>query len=359
MMWVVPVLFGIWIALALHLLPDRFDLWRDVPWRPRHPRFVWGAALVALLALGVGHADPAAVDLPTWRFLVDLAPDLFILTIAVVLLDELNQRRLEQQHQQQLFAQLNSPVRELAVEALRQIYTNHWLPEGLQRYHHDFSACHWAGAVLPNADLTGVKFVDADLTGANLVGAKLVGADLRNAQLAAANLHGAQLMGAKLMEINGKGAQLAQADLREANLAGAILEEAQLGAAQLVKAQLREAQLFTAQLQAADLTAADLQKAFLGGADLTAATLAGANLQDAFFGNAKLRRANLAGAALQGAFFGDAALTDAQFTGATYAATTVWPNDFCPEQAGLIKVVFHHESGLWLPATTLPSKPSR
>lgn len=350
MVWMVPFLLVIWIALALHLLPDRFDLWRDAPWRPKHPRFVAWAGVVAFCAFVVGHADPAALDLPTWRFLVDLAPDLFALTIAVVVLDELNQRRLEQQHKHLLFAQLNSPVRDIAVEALRQIHANQWLPESLTRYQHDFSAFQWSGALLANADLTGVKFCGADLTGANLAGAKLAGVDLQDAQLAHANLQGAQLTGANLTGANGKEAQLSRADLREATFVGTILEGAQLNGANLGKAQLRGTQLFAANLQGADLAAADLQKAFLGGADLTAATLTGADLRDAFLGKANLCRANLMGTALQGAFFGDACLAEAQLTDATYAETTVWPSDFCPEAAGLIKMRFHHETGAWLPA---------
>lgn len=360
MVWVVPVLFSIWIALALYLLPDRLILWRTLPWRPRHPRFVAWAGVVVFCALVVGHADPAMLALPTWRFLVDLAPDLFALTIAVVVLDELNQRRLEQQHKQLLFAQINSPVHDIAVEALRQIHANRWLPESLKRYQHNFSAFQWSGALLANADLTSVKFCGANLTGANLAGAKLAGADLQDAQLTHANLHGAQLMGANLTGATGKEAQLSRADLREATLVGTILEGAQLNDANLGKAQLQGTQLFNANLHGADLTAADLQKAFLGGADLTAATLLGADLRDAFLGKANLCGANLMRTALQGAFFGDACLAEAQLTDATYAETTVWPSDFCPEASGLIKVVFDHETGAWLPAAaTAPLKRHR
>lgn len=360
MVWVIPVLFGIWIALALYLLPDQLILWRDLPWRPRHPRFVAWAGVVVFCALVVGHADPAMLALPTWRFLVDLAPDLFALTIAVVVLDELNQRRLEQQHKQLLFAQLNSPVRDIAVEALRQIHANQWLREALVLYQHDGSAFQWSGAQLAHADLTGIKFCGVDLTSANLAGAMLTGAELQGAQLAHANLQGAHLKGANLTGANGKEALLSQSDLGEAILVDTILEGAQLNDAHLEKAQLRGTQLFQANLQGANLTDAYLQKAFLGGANLTAATLTGADLRDTFFGKANLCRANLVGAALQGAFFGDACLADAQFTAATYADTTVWPSDFCPEAGGLIKVVFDHDAGTWLPAAApAPRKPHR
>ncbi|MEM7130496.1 MAG: hypothetical protein AAF702_29500 [Chloroflexota bacterium] len=54
-----------------------------------------------------------------WKAFKDLAPEMVGLAFTVVVIDELNQIRIEQQRKQELIEQLYSPVRDIAVEALR------------------------------------------------------------------------------------------------------------------------------------------------------------------------------------------------------------------------------------------------
>lgn len=89
-------------------------------------------------------------------------------------------RRNEENRKQELFEQLKSPVRDIAVEALRVVRKNEWLKEVIETGH--LSAVQWSGADLSGAFLVGAKLEGADLSGADLGGAKLLFADLRGAK---------------------------------------------------------------------------------------------------------------------------------------------------------------------------------
>ena len=86
------------------------------------------------------------------------------------------------------------------------------------------------------------------------------------------------------------------------------------------------------QLHGADLSASILRGVKLPRADLSRANLSGSDLSQA-----DLSGANLSGADLRGTKLGGADLQGADLKGASYdQATTVWPADFDPAEAGAI-----------------------
>jgi uncharacterized protein YjbI with pentapeptide repeats len=230
-------------------------------------------------------------------FYASTATSFVTITIAVLIIDRLNERRAkretiereqlaEQLAKQQLKAQL---IREMgstdngfalhAVRELRAHGTEHhnWLTDGSLQ-----------GAELQRANLHGAHLQEANLHGAHLQKANLHGAYLREA-----NLHGAYLLRADLRD-----ADLLRADLHGAYLLGANLRGAHLLGANLRGAHLQEANLHEGVLLAATLQGAYLQGANLQDADLRDADLRDADLQDAKLQGAKLERANLQGATM-------------------------------------------------------------
>lgn len=86
------------------------------------------------------------------------------------------------------------------------------------------------------------------------------------------------------------------------------------------------------QLHGADLSAGNLRGVKLPRADLSGANLSGSDLSQA-----DLSGANLRGADLRGANLGGANLRGVDLKGASYdQATTIWPADFDPAEAGAI-----------------------
>jgi hypothetical protein len=105
----------------------------------------------------------------------------------------------------------------------------------------NWSHCHFEGATLTRAPLTGATlntthFVGAALDGARLEGSDLRYADLSGANLKEANLSGALLTGAMLRSAILTGADLSDADLSYTNLLGAELTGATLTRTRLGRA---------------------------------------------------------------------------------------------------------------------------
>lgn len=148
--------------------------------------------------------------------------------------------------------------------------------------------------------------------------ADLIRGDSPIISLRRANLMGVYLYGVSLMEAN-----LRQTDLRGAGLDWANLEAVNLYGANLHEAGLRET----------NLKRANLEKAFLGGAILEKANLEGANLMGTFLRVVKLQGANLRGANLQ-----EAKLERANLVAAKYDNSTIFPDGFDPEKAGMLKI---------------------
>ena len=146
----------------------------------------------------------------------DLLPETIGIAFTVVFLEELTLYRSHLQREEELLEQLNSPVRDFAVEALRLIRKDEKLFSELDKS--KLEGVKWAGADLIKADLSG-----ALLNEANLNGAYLLSTDLSGAYLSGANLHQADLSGALLNGALLSFANLRCSDLRKADLRGAYL----------------------------------------------------------------------------------------------------------------------------------------
>ena len=239
---------------------------------------------VTLGILGVGITLLLLSNwLPEW--LVGIAPELIGIAVTVLIIERLVERRNQEQRKQEIIEQIYSPVRDVAVEALRLTRKNGWFDDINKE---DFIEVHWEGANLREASLDGASMMGANLEGANLIDASLDSTWLFGANLKGADLWNASLTRAHLNAINLEGACLRAANLDEANLEGAILAKADLNRATFILTNLFEANL--------------------EGADLRGANLIEANLEESLLENA------------------------------IYDNETLWPSDFSPVQAGAINV---------------------
>ncbi len=240
---------------------------------------VWAGAFVVSLMAWLS---------PETSFLGEMRGEITGMAITVIVIDELVGYRNRLERKQEIFEQIESPVRDVAVEAIRLARKYEWIDE-----------------LLPKV---------------SLYKAQLAGADLLNVELSGKNLFSANLQGAML-----GGASLKDADMDEINL-----QEATLWCADLRGASLVDANLQGARVEGANLSGANLQFA-----NLRRANLSDANLQDATLANTDLQEANLFGTNLQGA-----ELLGANLQGAKYTKRTIWPENFDAEAAGAIKIRF-------------------
>jgi hypothetical protein len=121
-------------------------------------------------------------------FYANVAASLVTITIAVLTIDWLNERRAERQLKAQLIREMGSTDNGIAVRAANELRAHRWLQNGsLRRV--DIWFANLEEANLCYADLRGVN-----LAGDNLQEAKLAGATLQWANLDGANLQGADLL---------------------------------------------------------------------------------------------------------------------------------------------------------------------
>lgn len=241
------------------------------------------SSLVALWAVALDHWQLVIGNSEPFLYLTDLlimvGPELAGLAIAVVVLEEFNERRAEQQLKEVLIAELGSPHGEISDRALRQMATKGWVSDGSLR-----------GAFLERADLKDqggpILLTHADLREAEMFGVKLTNSNLHGAKLDGATLDEAILAGATLSL-----AHLKRAKLRGAHFDGADLMEASLDEAEMWLAKLPEAYCREASFQGADLTQADFE-----GADLIGAKMQNTILSGTVFRNARLENAIFTGA---------------------------------------------------------------
>jgi uncharacterized protein YjbI with pentapeptide repeats len=158
-------------------------------------------------------------------------------------------------------------------------------------------------------------------------------------QLDHVDLRGLDLSGANLEFANLSGANLEAADLDKSNLRTAWLTDACLKGASLNQATLDWADLTDACLEHAELGHTSLVGAFWGGANFEDADMLGANLKGALLSDTRFR-----GASMDGAQFQDTNPEHAQLSGAAANETTVWPEGFDPDDAGIIPFRYPKDS---------------
>ena len=202
---------------------------------------------VGLITLVLAFAAVVTVwSFPDGGIAQELRGEITGIAITLILVDRLLSIRTRVEHEKELIEQLNSPVRDFAVEALRLIRKDKQLFSKLDT--NKLMEVKWAGADLRLADLSGVFLLEPDLSGANLFSANLSNATLLRADLSNANLFRVNLSNATLLSANLSGTKLWLSDLSGADL--------------------RHADLSGADLSGADLSGADLSGADLSGADL-------------------------------------------------------------------------------------------
>lgn len=291
----IAVLIIAWAIYGLQVLdPDEpaikvLAVWFAEPGNNVRAMVAVASLLVALIALFSKQES----------FLGQFKGEMLSIAITVVVIDELSSYRSRLERKQEIIDQLESPVRDAAVEAVRLARKLGFLDEALRK---------------------------ADLRGVNLEGANLERVHPERINLSSAHLEGANLNFANLME-----AELTGAHLDRAELIGACLERAYLFQACFEGACLDGANLKGARLVLVNLQDAILEFANLKGANLKSANFEGAGLSDAHLENADLMEANLKGVYLKGAYLNGASLTSA-----IYDKNTVWPEGFDPIAAGAI-----------------------
>jgi len=198
-----------------------------------------------VLGITIGHVNNHG-----WRWTgllaevaIPMGTDLLVVSIVILMVDRLAERREQVRLRQQLVREMSSSDHGLTARALLELDRRGWLAEG--------------------------ALVSAQLTGASLEGVILELVDLHGADLAGANLEGTNLSRARLSSCNFTGAAMSRVILEMADLTGARLSDAKLDRADMAKARLGGADLAGASLVEADLAGTDLRGADLRGADLS------------------------------------------------------------------------------------------
>lgn len=155
--------------------------------------------------------------------------ELLSLAATVLVIDQLNQRRANQERLQELIIQMRSKDNHEALRAVEIVRLKNWLSSGKLR-----------GVSLSKAELQTVQFTFADLKSADLYSANLSHADLSSAILEEADLGYTIMKGADLHLTNLRNSNLTLANLEGATLTETNLKGAHLGGAILTGAYLRD-----------------------------------------------------------------------------------------------------------------------
>jgi uncharacterized protein YjbI with pentapeptide repeats len=180
----------------------------------------------ALIIAVAGYLDQHAV-FSLGRLIDDLIRDFYAnastelasISLTVLVIDKLNERRHDKFVKAQLIRELRNADHLTSKHAFGEMDGRNWFCDGSLR-----------GADLAGANLKGIRIFSADLEEVNLAYANLEGANLQSEP-------GANLYNAKLLNANLKNANLRGADLSNADFTGAILDGVDLANANLSGAQ--------------------------------------------------------------------------------------------------------------------------
>lgn len=209
------LLWVIYAAIALGV-PVSFAEWYKTPGNSVR-LITWIGSIFVVLITVVNPID---------SFLGSLRNDAITVAVTVIVIEELNRYRSEQEDKQRIIRQMGSRSNEFALEAARLVIENGWSND-IALYQNGLM-----GANLQKANLAKANLQKVYMWGVNLQEAYLWGANLREAILREANLQQAKLLYANLQ----------QADLRKANLYSAFLLHTNLLGANLQGANLQMAQ---------------------------------------------------------------------------------------------------------------------
>ncbi len=196
------------------------DIWKQHAW---FYRLLRGFVLVGIGVL-IGHAIYAKAEQQE-AYWINVFTSVLGIAATVLILDELNRKRLEDEYKRQLVDDAASTSNEIAKNGVHQLRRKEWLigDNGLL-----------VGEDLQSANLKEALLLDANLQHANLLDAKLQKANLLNAKLQNASLYGAKLDDARLEWAQMQRADLSAAQIIRTNLKGANLKDANLNGAILI-----------------------------------------------------------------------------------------------------------------------------
>jgi acid stress-induced BolA-like protein IbaG/YrbA len=160
-----------WAVCGLLLLPPPEAVGKPLlEWLRQPGNLVRVGLLLAAFFIGV-----AVWLVPQRNPLSELRGEVTGIAVTVIIIDTLVDYRNRLERKREIFDQIKSPVRDVAVEALRLAVDYGWLEE-----------------IVQNIALGGVQWTGASLREANLQGVGLREANLREAILNEANLQGAK-----------------------------------------------------------------------------------------------------------------------------------------------------------------------
>ena len=155
-------------------------------------------------------------------FYANLSVDCLSVAFAILVIDGLNERRVEQDLKAQLIREMGGDNYAIAARAIRELRAHGWIEDGS----------------LKNAELSGAKLKRGDLRSADLQHAYFIHANLQGSELNNSNLREANFVGAKLMGAVMDGASLQKARFERADLLGAYLGLANLEDTDITEQQL-------------------------------------------------------------------------------------------------------------------------
>jgi uncharacterized protein YjbI with pentapeptide repeats len=210
-------------------------------------------------------------------FYANAATSILCISLAVLLIDRLNERRDALQDKQRLIREMGSGDLATAGRATKEVGAKGWLSDGS----------------LIAADLSGANLKAVRLSHSQLSRADLSRSVLQDAELQYTDLSGVHLRSARAEGCNLKGAVLIGANLRSAGLSGSTLDEVDLsGGGEFLKAEFANASIRNANLTGASLESCDLRNCDFTGANLENAKFAEATIDGAIFDGANLERAD-------------------------------------------------------------------
>ena len=202
------------------------------------------------------------------------------ISLTVLLINALEQRRFRVLEKRELTKQMASAANRFATEAVNRLRLRGWLEDGSLE-----------GEVFAGANLAKVRLEKARLRKADLANAILTQVEFAGADLSEAKLFGADLSGSYIHEAELDRAQLSDANRSEIVMPESI-EHARLCDVLACRIDVRRRKL-TASKLSGDWTLANFQDSDLTGVDLSSAVLAKADFRNATLTNVKFDEANL------------------------------------------------------------------
>jgi hypothetical protein len=185
-------------------------------------RIVGAIVLLASVLIGVlGYINQHGYGIKPNPFIADfyanVATELASISITVLIIDTLNERRETQRLKEQLIREMGSFDNGIALRAVRELVYHGWHKDGSLR-NANLSGANLQGVDLSRADIQGAYLVKTNLNNSKLIDTNFEGAFLNESNLQNTHLNEANLSNTDLYGVDFSGADLSNANLDNANL---------------------------------------------------------------------------------------------------------------------------------------------